>query len=89
MIRATKYQADWCGPCKTLKPVWNKLAEEFNDKVEFETVDIDTDSDKAMQANVTAVPTIVLSDENGVLDTVVGLVTESKLRDKIKGLLNS
>lgn len=87
MIKAVKFEAEWCAPCRMLQPIWAKLAQEFQDKIEFEVVDIDQDSKKAADAHVSAVPTIVLLDGDDVLDTIVGLVTESQLRQALEATL--
>jgi len=87
MIKAVKFEAEWCAPCRMLQPIWAKLAQEFQGKIEFEVVDIDQDSKRAADARVSAVPTIVLSDGDTVVDTIVGLVTEEQLRSRLSDLV--
>ena len=58
MLKVVKFQAEWCGPCKTLTPIWNVVADNFDD-VEFEVIDIDLDPDTTAKYSVRAVPTIV------------------------------
>lgn len=86
-MKAIKFEAEWCAPCRMLKPIWDKLEQELQGKVDFEVVDIDKYPQKAANMGVSAVPTIVFVDGDSVLDSVVGLATEDRLRDKIEELL--
>lgn len=73
-----KFGATWCAPCKQLDPIINKLAIKYNDVV-FETIDIDEDSDQAMDFGVSAVPTLVFIKDGQVVDKTVGVHSESSL----------
>lgn len=53
-----KFGATWCGPCKRLEPVVEKLADEFTD-VTFLTIDIDDAREMGKDYNVRSVPTLV------------------------------
>ena len=87
MIRAIFFSAEWCAPCKILKPIWSKLVEEFGGKMAFEVVDIDSNSQMASEMKIMAVPTIIFVDGENVLNSVVGLIGEDKLKEKIEGML--
>lgn len=89
MIKAMLFSAAWCSPCNILKPIWLKLSADLGDRVEFEIVDIDADSKRAADAGVRAVPTIAILKDGEVLEEVVGLVPENKLREKLEEALNS
>lgn len=84
-LKVTKFSAVWCGPCKTMQPIFDKVAGS-TDGVEFEDVDIDEQPELATSMNVMAVPTIVFAKDDVVLDILVGLSAEQKLRDKIDEL---
>ena len=43
MVKAIKFYADWCGPCKMYSKIWDKVAEEV-DGVEFVEIDVDKDT---------------------------------------------
>ncbi len=77
MNNLTVYSAPWCGPCKLLKP----LLEAFEDKLNITYVDVDESPEKAREALVRGVPTLILSDEGGdFLDRKTGSMTEGDLK---------
>mmetsp|Transcript_31102 Transcript_31102/g.45950 ORF Transcript_31102/g.45950 Transcript_31102/m.45950 type:complete len:109 (+) Transcript_31102:194-520(+) len=50
------FYADWCGPCVTIAPIFQKLAED-NEDVEFVKVDVDNAEDVAVACSIEAMPT--------------------------------
>ena len=75
--------ATWCGPCKALTPIVDKLSEEMSGKVKIVKVDIDENSALATEYRVMSVPTMTLFKNGEVVETLVGLRPESELRDKL------
>ncbi len=75
--------ATWCGPCKALTPIVDKLSEEMSGKVKIVKVDIDENSALATEYRVMSVPTMKLFKNGEVVETMVGLRPESELRDKL------
>ena len=75
--------ATWCGPCKALTPIVDKLSEEMSGKVKIVKVDIDENSAQATEYRVLSVPTMKLFKNGEVVETLVGLRPESELRDKL------
>ena len=80
------FYADWCGPCKTQAPILGQLAEEFDGKVKFAKVDIDVDGNKdlAVKYGVLSVPTLILFSGGEVKETMVGVTSKSKLKQKLE-----
>ncbi|GAB4534345.1 MAG: thioredoxin [Anaerolineales bacterium] len=54
------FTATWCGPCKMLDPVVQELAAEWQDRVKVVKLDVDENSNLAMQYQVMGVPTLLL-----------------------------
>lgn len=75
--------ATWCGPCKALTPIVDKLSEEMSGKGKIVKVDIDENSALATEYRVMSVPTMKLFKNGEVVETLVGLRPESELRDKL------
>ena len=80
------FYADWCGPCKTQAPILGQLAEEFDGKAKFVKVDIDVDGNKdlAVKYGVLSVPTLILFSSGEVKETMVGVTSKSKLKQKLE-----
>lgn len=81
------FYATWCGPCKALTPIVEKLAGEFVGKLKVGKLNIDEAPQTPGQFAVRAVPTIVFFKGGEAVDTVVGLKKESDLRSRIEQLV--
>ena len=75
--------AQWCGPCKLLSPILEKLAPEFEDKVKIYKVDIDESSDLAQKYRVMSVPTLKFFKDGEPVETIIGLQPENVLKSKL------
>lgn len=74
------FWAPWCGPCKTLMPLLEKLADEYQGRFLLAKVNIDEEQDLAMQYGVRSVPTVKLFRHSQVADEFSGALPESQLR---------
>ena len=71
-VRLKDFYADWCGPCKTQDPILDELEEEYAD-VDFEKVDVDQEQEIANQYQVRSLPTLVVENDDGVIERFVGV----------------
>ena len=83
-----KLGAQWCGPCKMLKPIFEKVANENTTDVQMYTLDVDLNREIAMSLGVRCVPTIKMFNAGEVIDTKVGMQSETQLNDMINTLIN-
>jgi thioredoxin 1 len=65
------FTATWCPPCKAIKPVYEELAGKYKD-VAFGKVDVDDNSDAALEFNITSVPTFVFFDGEDIIERFSG-----------------
>lgn len=73
-MKVMKFSASWCQPCKTLSKTLDSIKEDL--KLPLEEIDIEEDSDIAVEFGIRSVPTLVKVDENmQPIDTVVGAGT--------------
>ncbi len=54
------FYADWCGPCKMLSPIFEKLSKKYENRIDFYKVDTDKEQDVASVLGVKSLPTILL-----------------------------
>ena len=75
--------ATWCGPCKMLSPIIDKISEEEKNVVVLKT-DIDENEDIAAAFGVEAIPTLLVF-ENGILKNKnVGFIPEARVKELLK-----
>ena len=76
------FWADWCGPCKMLSPVIDKLAEELED-VKVCKVNVDTEPTISIEYNIMSIPTLLLKKDGQVVEKAVGVHSKEQLRQMI------
>ncbi len=81
------FWAPWCGPCKLLSPILEKLADEYDGKFLLAKVDIDQNPDLAGQFGVRSIPAVYGVRDNTVVDAFVGVQPEAVIRTWIDRLL--
>ena len=82
------FWAPWCGPCKSITPILEKLSEEYDGKVKVGKINIDEQPDLAAAFRVRSIPTVVGVIDGEVKDNSVGFRGEQPLRemfDKLSG----
>ena len=83
MIKVIRFTASWCGPCKMLAPIFGEVQNEVSD-VMFETIDVDTNRDKATQYSVSSVPTVIIEKDGQIVNRFSGV----KPKNAIISLIN-
>jgi len=64
-MRILYFTAEWCGPCKTFKPIVQQEMSETGTNVQF--IDVDQDKTTTSTYQVTSVPTIMMVNDNGII----------------------
>lgn len=76
------FNATWCGPCRMLHPVLEKLDQEISD-VEFFEVDVDDNSELAEKFNITNIPCVIIVKDGVEVSRSVGFKPEAQIRQFI------
>jgi thioredoxin reductase (NADPH) len=79
-----KYVSPTCGPCRSLKPILNKVIDEFDGKIHFVEIDITEDPDIAENAQVMGTPTVQLFKDKELLENIPGVKSKTKYRQLIE-----
>ena len=82
-----KYVSPGCGPCHTLKPILNKVVDEFDGQIHFVEIDIDKEREIAANAGVTGTPTVQIFKNKQLLNELKGIKPKSQYRQLIESHL--
>jgi putative thioredoxin len=78
------FWATWCGPCKTLGPILEKLAAEFIGGFRLAKVDVDKEQQLAGYFQIKSVPTVMLVKDGQIVDGFPGALPEAQIREFLK-----
>ncbi|WP_448100600.1 thioredoxin [Luteibacter jiangsuensis] len=73
--------AEWCGPCKSLGPILEKLAGEYQGGFRLAKIDVDAEQQLAAMFGVRSIPTVVLISGGQVVDGFAGALPEGQIRE--------
>ncbi len=69
------FWAEWCGPCKTMHPVFESLSKNYP-KIKFARVNVDNNQNISMKFAVQSIPTFIMFKSGQVVDKMMGAVGE-------------
>ncbi len=78
------FWAEWCGPCRMVGPVVERVAEGFEGKAIVGKVDVDSNPETAMKFGIRSIPTLLFFKNGEMVDRVVGAVAQNVLEDKLQ-----
>ena len=78
------FYADWCGPCKMMSPVIDKLAEEYEGKIKVGKVNVDENGDLAVKYGIMSIPNMIFFKNGEVADRVVGAIPKPAMKAKFE-----
>ena len=81
------FWAPWCGPCRVLAPVTEKLSAEYAGRVKFCKLNVDENRLASQRYQVMSIPTVLLFKKGLIADISVGAMSETELRRKVEALL--
>jgi thioredoxin 1 len=83
-----EFWAEWCGPCKMMKPIFERVASENTTDVEMYTMNVDLNKEVGMSLGIRSIPTIKVFDSGEMIDTKVGVMNEAQINGMVKDLIN-
>ena len=77
------FWAPWCGPCKMIAPILDKLANEYGDKILIAKVNTDENPEWMMKYGIQGIPTMLFVANGKIVHRQVGALPERMLRDTV------
>ncbi len=78
------FHAEWCGPCKMMKPILEELRKLVGDSIRILKIDVDKNANLAGSLNVSGVPTLILYKKGQILWRQSGVVQAKELQNIIR-----
>lgn len=81
------FWAPWCGPCRTLSPIVEELADDWAGRIKIATCNVDENQSLAMQYGVMSIPTLVLLKQGNEIARTVGSMPKEQLMAELEEYL--
>jgi thioredoxin 1 len=81
------FWAEWCGPCRMVAPILEEIAQEYQGKLTIAKVNIDENPETPTTYAVRGIPTMILFQDGKPVDTKVGAMPKSQMKDWIASKL--
>lgn len=83
-----EFWAEWCGPCRMMKPIFEKVSKENTSNVQMYTLNIDHNREIAVTLGIRSIPTVKVFNSGQIVETKVGLLNEGQINEMVKELIN-
>ena len=83
-----EFWAEWCGPCKMMKPLFERVASQNTSNVEMYTMNVDLNKEIGASLGIRSIPTIKVFQNSNIIDTRVGMMNEGQINGMVKDLIN-
>jgi thioredoxin 1 len=82
-----EFWAEWCGPCRMMKPVFERVTLNNDTEVQMYTMDVDQNRDYAQTLGIRSIPAVKVFSNGNVTDTVVGVIGEERIKSLVNNLI--
>ena len=82
------FWAPWCGPCRLVGPILDKISSEYTTKLVFSKLNVDEAQEIAAKFDVRGIPCMIIFRDGKEVDRVIGAFGEPQLRSKIDLILS-
>jgi thioredoxin 1 len=83
-----EFWAEWCGPCRMMKPIFERISNENTSDVQMYTMNVDMNREVGASLGIRSIPTIKVINGGEVTETKVGMLNEGQLKSMLTELIN-
>jgi thioredoxin 1 len=83
------FWAEWCGPCRMLTPIVERVAEKLGDRLKVVKCNVDENPEIAARYGVKAIPNLIFFNRGQVVEQAIGVMSEAQLMAKAVEVLES
>ena len=77
------FWAEWCGPCKMIAPIVEELAQEYDGKIKFAKIDVDSNPNLASTYGIRGIPNLTIFDKGEVVGQLVGVQPKATIKKRL------
>ncbi|AKG22625.1 thioredoxin [Calothrix sp. 336/3] len=81
------FTATWCGPCKMIAPLMDKLAEEYLGRIKVAKIDLDQNKTLGKRLGIRSIPAVMIYKDGNLMETIVGVAPYERFTTAITNLL--
>jgi thioredoxin len=81
------FYAEWCGPCKMMAPVIEKLAGDYEGKIKIGKLDTEANQARAAEYGIQSIPTLIFFKDGKEVNKLMGFKSEEDLKPLLEDLL--
>ncbi|MBI2996839.1 MAG: thioredoxin [Deltaproteobacteria bacterium] len=83
------FWAEWCGPCRTLAPIVEAVAEQHADEVQVAKLNVDDNPSVVQRYHIQGIPTLILFQDGEERERIIGVVSKEEISRTIDGRVSA
>ena len=83
-----EFWAEWCGPCKMMKPVFERVSNNNTSNVGMYTMNVDLNKEASVALGIRSIPTTKVFNAGQLIETKVGMLSEGQINGLVTELIN-
>ena len=83
------FYADWCAPCKMMKPIFDETSNDYEGKLKFTKLNTEENQALALKFGIDAIPCLIVIKDGKEISRIKGLMPKEALKQKIDQILGS